>query len=59
MTVDEALAEIQRALALDPLSTYKICGAGMIYSDRREYDRAVEPIPENHRVGSVFLSCLR
>lgn len=40
--LDEALAEIQRALALDPLSPYKITGAGMIYSDRREYDRAVE-----------------
>ena len=39
---DEALAEIQRALALDPLSPYKITSAGMIYSDRREYDRAVE-----------------
>jgi TolB-like protein/tetratricopeptide (TPR) repeat protein len=40
--LDEALAEIQRALALDPLSPYKITAAGMIYSDRREYDRAVE-----------------
>jgi serine/threonine-protein kinase len=40
--LDEALAEIQRALALDPLSPYKITGAGMIYSDRRAYDRAVE-----------------
>ena len=40
--LDEALAEIQRALALDPLSPYKITGAGMIYSDRREYDLAVE-----------------
>jgi TolB-like protein/Tfp pilus assembly protein PilF len=40
--LDEALTEIQRALALDPLSPYKITGAGMIYSDRREYDLAVE-----------------
>ena len=40
--LDEALTEIQRALALDPLSPYKITAAGMIYSDRREYDRAVE-----------------
>ena len=40
--LDEALAEIQRALALDPLSPYKITAGGMIYSDRREYDRAVE-----------------
>ena len=40
--LDEALTEIQRALALDPLSPYKITGAGMIYSDRRQYDRAVE-----------------
>jgi len=40
--LDEALSEIQRALALDPLSPYKITAAGMIYSDRREYDRAVE-----------------
>jgi serine/threonine-protein kinase len=40
--LDSALAEIQRALALDPLSPYKITGAGMIYSDRREYDRADE-----------------
>jgi serine/threonine-protein kinase len=39
--LDEALAEIERALALDPLSPYKITGAGMIYSDRREYDQAV------------------
>ena len=40
--LDEALAEIRRALALDPLSPYKITAAGMIYTDRREYDRAVE-----------------
>ena len=40
--LDEALVEINRALALDPLSPYKITGAGMIYSDRHEYDRAVE-----------------
>ncbi|MGA2735970.1 MAG: hypothetical protein ABSG65_00810 [Bryobacteraceae bacterium] len=40
--LDEALAEIRRALALDPLSPYKITVAGMIYTDRREYDRAVE-----------------
>ena len=40
--LDEALAEIQRALALDPLSPYKITAEGMIYTDRREYDRAVE-----------------
>jgi TolB-like protein/tetratricopeptide (TPR) repeat protein len=40
--LDEALAEIQRALALDPLSPYEITAAGMIYTDRREYDRAVE-----------------
>lgn len=39
--LDEALAEIQRALALDPLSTYKITCAGMVYTDRREYDLAV------------------
>jgi len=39
--LDEALAEIQRALAVDPLSPYKITAEGMIYSDRREYDRAV------------------
>jgi len=38
----EALTEIQRSLALDPLSPYKITAAGMIYYDRREYDRAVE-----------------
>jgi tetratricopeptide (TPR) repeat protein len=40
--LDEALAEIQRALVLDPLSPYKITGAGKIYSYRREYDPAVE-----------------
>jgi len=40
--LDQALVEINRALALDPLSAYKITGAGMIYTDRREYDRAVE-----------------
>jgi TolB-like protein/Tfp pilus assembly protein PilF len=40
--LDQALAEIQHALALDPLSPYKITAAGMIYTDRREYDRAVE-----------------
>jgi len=40
--LDEALAEIQRALALDPLSPYKITAAGMIFTYRREYDRAVE-----------------
>lgn len=39
--LDEALAEIQRSLALDPLSPYKITAEGMTYSDRREYDRAV------------------
>ena len=40
--LDEALAEIQRAVALDPLSPYKITAVGMIYSYRREYDRAME-----------------
>jgi TolB-like protein/Tfp pilus assembly protein PilF len=40
--LDQALAEIERALALDPLSPYKITAAGMIYTDRREYDRAVK-----------------
>lgn len=40
--LDEALEEIQRALVLDPLSPYKITAAGMIYTDRRDYDRAVE-----------------
>ena len=40
--LDEALAEIQQALALDPLSPYKITAAGTIYMERREYDRAVE-----------------
>ncbi|MGA3040451.1 MAG: hypothetical protein ABSF54_06670 [Bryobacteraceae bacterium] len=40
--LDQALAEIQTAVALDPLSPYKITMAGMIYGDRREYDRAVE-----------------
>ena len=39
--LDEALAEIQSALAVDPLSPYKITAEGRIYSDRREYDRAV------------------
>ena len=39
--LDEALAEIQRALALDPLSPYVITAAGMVYSDRRENDQAV------------------
>jgi len=38
---DEALAEIQRALVLDPLSPYKITSAGMIYGDLGRYDRAV------------------
>jgi tetratricopeptide (TPR) repeat protein len=40
--LDEALAGIQRALALDPLSPYKICAAGMIHTNRREYNPAVE-----------------
>ena len=40
--LDEALDEIQRAVALDPLSPYKITAQGMIYCDRREYDRAME-----------------
>lgn len=40
--LDQALAEIQGAVALDPLSPYKITAAGMIYADRREYGRAVE-----------------
>lgn len=40
--LDEALHEIQRALALDPLSPYKITAAGMVYGDQRQYDRAAE-----------------
>ncbi len=40
--LDESLAEIQNALVLDPLSTYKITAAGITYTDRREYDRAAE-----------------
>ena len=38
--LDEALAEIERARALDPLSPYKITAAGMIDWYRRDYDRA-------------------
>jgi len=38
--LDEALAEIERARALDPLSPYKITGAGIIDWYRRDYDRA-------------------
>jgi TolB-like protein/Tfp pilus assembly protein PilF len=40
--LDEALTEIQSAVALDPLSPYKITAAGMIYTYRREYDKAAE-----------------
>jgi TolB-like protein/Tfp pilus assembly protein PilF len=40
--LDEAQAEIQRALTLDPLSPYKITSAGMIDSYQRRYDSAVE-----------------
>jgi TolB-like protein/Tfp pilus assembly protein PilF len=40
--LDQALDEIGRALVLDPLSPYKITAAGMIYRDRRDYDRAKE-----------------
>ncbi len=39
--LDEALSEIQRAVALDPLSPYKITAVGMIYGDQRDYHRAV------------------
>jgi TolB-like protein/tetratricopeptide (TPR) repeat protein len=38
--LDEALAEIERARELDPLSPYKITAAGMIDWYRRDYDRA-------------------
>jgi TolB-like protein/Flp pilus assembly protein TadD len=38
--LDEALAEIERARSLDPLSPYKITAAGMIDWYRRDYDRA-------------------
>jgi serine/threonine-protein kinase len=40
--LDEALTEIQSAVALDPLSPYKITAAGMIYTYRREYGKAAE-----------------
>jgi Tfp pilus assembly protein PilF len=39
--LNDALAEIQRALALDPLSPYKITAAGMVYDDQRQYDGAI------------------
>ena len=40
--LDQAQAEIQRALVLDPLSPYKITSAGMIDSYQRRYDSAIE-----------------
>ena len=40
--LDDALAEINRALSLDPLSPHKIAAAGMVYSDRREYGKAID-----------------
>ena len=50
--LDEALAEIQRALALDPLSPYKITAAGMIYwtgaitiGPPEQYRKAIELDP--------------
>lgn len=51
---DEALVEIQRALALDPLSPYKITSAGMIYGDRREYDLAMEEYRKAIELDSSF-----
>jgi tetratricopeptide (TPR) repeat protein len=47
--LDEALAEIQRALALDPLSPYKITGAGMIYSAARAHLAAQQGKPAEAR----------
>jgi tetratricopeptide (TPR) repeat protein len=52
--LDEALAEIRRALALDPLSPFKITAAGMIFTDRREYDRAVEQYRKAIELDSTF-----
>jgi len=40
--LDEALAQMQKAHELDPLSPYMSDDIGMIYFFRREYDRAVE-----------------
>lgn len=50
----EALAEIQRALALDPLSPYKITAAGMIYGYQRDYDRAVEQFKKAIELDPAF-----
>ncbi|HLY20274.1 MAG TPA: hypothetical protein VKR61_23765 [Bryobacteraceae bacterium] len=40
--LDEAMADIQRALLVDPLSPYKVTAAGMVYAYRREYDSAIQ-----------------
>jgi len=52
--LDEALAQIRRALALDPLSPYKLTGAGMIYTDRRAYDDAAAEYHKAIELDSSF-----
>jgi TolB-like protein/Tfp pilus assembly protein PilF len=39
---DEALREIEKAVELDPLSGIIICGLGLYYYSRRDYQKAVE-----------------
>ena len=52
--LDEALAEIRRALTLDPLSPYKLTGAGMIDTDRRAYDEAADQYHKAIELDSSF-----
>jgi len=52
--LDEALAESERARALDPLSPYKITAVGMVYVYRREYDHAIEEYKKAIAVDAGF-----
>lgn len=56
---DEALAEIKRALELDPLSLMSLTAVGLVFYYGRQYDRAIEPLRRVLDMDANFPPALR
>ncbi len=55
---DEALAQIEKALELDPLSPIIVANLGGYYLNKREYARAIEPFKRASELGLSFAHLL-
>jgi serine/threonine-protein kinase len=56
---DEALAEIERALDLDPLSLMAITAVGIVFFYARQYEQAIEPLQRALEMDPHFPPALR